>query len=616
MTVPSLVGKYNDEALAAIAAAGLIQGDIIENYTYTMDADRVVGQYPLAGNSVPEGSSVKLFVSLGYSTEIPPEPSSVAPDVDTTAATNMASASEFLYTGNNPIQKGVCPGVITPRQVAVIKGRVLTRAGAGLEGVTISILHHTDFGGTLSRADGRFDMAVNGGGLLTVCYQKAGYLPAQRQLYVPWQGYTTLPDVVMIALDTDNATQVDFPVAGSMEAIHGRVENDTFGQRQVMILFPQGTTASLVMPDDSLQPAATLNISATEYTVGESGPSAMPAELPPTSFYTYAVEFSAEEAVAAGAKGVRFSQTVYAYLENFLNFTVGTHIPSGYYDYEKGVWIPEQDGRVVKIVNITGELADLDTNGEDLGITDAEREALADYYAAGTSLWRMPVNHFTPRDWNFPVVTQQAAEHPTPQPVQPQNVVIQHPNTNNHYGSIDFQNRVFREQAPVTGTPFSLHYVSNRVPGYLGNTTVRIPLSGTTVPASLKGIELRVEVGGKVFSESFAPAINLTHTFAWDRKDVYGRTLQGAQPIAIKIGYVYDGYYAVPPDAAASFGLASGTAIDGLYPARRDITLWQEQHISVGASGAGLGGWDARAMGFGGWTLNVHHAYDLGSHTL
>jgi len=30
-------------------------------------------------------------------------------------------------------------------------------------------------------------MAVNGGGMLTLDYRKSGYLPAQRQVKVPWQ---------------------------------------------------------------------------------------------------------------------------------------------------------------------------------------------------------------------------------------------------------------------------------------------------------------------------------------------------------------------------------------------------------------------------------------------
>ncbi len=56
----------------------------------------------------------------------------------------------------------------------------------------------------------------------------------------------------------------------------------------------------------------------------------MPAELPPSSRYTYCVEFTADEAPAAGAT-VRFAQPVMFYVENFLGFPVGSDVPVGYY---------------------------------------------------------------------------------------------------------------------------------------------------------------------------------------------------------------------------------------------------------------------------------------------
>ena len=64
--------------------------------------------------------------------------------------------------------------------------------------MTITILDHPEFGQTLSRADGMFDMAVNGGGALTVNYEKDGYLPGPAPGDAPWQDYAWLPDVVLI----------------------------------------------------------------------------------------------------------------------------------------------------------------------------------------------------------------------------------------------------------------------------------------------------------------------------------------------------------------------------------------------------------------------------------
>jgi hypothetical protein len=99
------------------------------------------------------------FVSAG----LPPDPATVAPPLSRSGVTDLGSATAFLYTGSNPIQTGVTNGTIESRRVAVLRGKVKERNNAPLTGVKISILNHPEFGQTLSRADGMFDLAVNGG---------------------------------------------------------------------------------------------------------------------------------------------------------------------------------------------------------------------------------------------------------------------------------------------------------------------------------------------------------------------------------------------------------------------------------------------------------------------
>jgi hypothetical protein len=137
----------------------------------------------------------------------------------------------------------------------------------------------------------------------------------------------------------------------------------------------------------------------------------MPGDLPPTSFYTYAVEYSIDEAVAAGAVETTFSQPVIQYNENFLNFQIGIDIPSGTYDRVTGQWVASASGRIVKILTSFGGLASLDLDGSGLpatdaqyaalGIATAERQALAMLYPVGQGLWRVPVNHFSSWDSNW-----------------------------------------------------------------------------------------------------------------------------------------------------------------------------------------------------------------------
>ena len=118
-----------------------------------------------AGNA---GASSRVDVK----SPLPADPSAVAPPLDRTIVTDFASATAFLYSGSGAIQTGITPEAIQARRVAVLRGQVLTAHGSPLAGVAISILSHPEYGQTMTRADGLFDMAVNGGGLLTVRYEK------------------------------------------------------------------------------------------------------------------------------------------------------------------------------------------------------------------------------------------------------------------------------------------------------------------------------------------------------------------------------------------------------------------------------------------------------------
>src|SRR5258708_3408116 len=120
---------------------------------------------------------------------LPPDPAFEAPPIDLTVWSNIFDNTKFLYTGSPRIQTGVTPGTIQPIRAAVLRGRVVDQANSPVTGVTITILNHSEFGQTLTRLDGMFDMAVNGGGLLTIDYEKSGLLPAQRQVNVSWQDY-------------------------------------------------------------------------------------------------------------------------------------------------------------------------------------------------------------------------------------------------------------------------------------------------------------------------------------------------------------------------------------------------------------------------------------------
>ena len=62
-------------------------------------------------------------------------------------ATDIATATQFLYAGSNPIQVGVAAGTISPIRAAVLSGTVLqvsSAATTALPGVAITVLGHPE----------------------------------------------------------------------------------------------------------------------------------------------------------------------------------------------------------------------------------------------------------------------------------------------------------------------------------------------------------------------------------------------------------------------------------------------------------------------------------------
>ena len=541
-----------------------------------------------------------------------------APPLDGTVATTVDQTAVFLYSGPSPVQTGVTPGTIQPTRASIIRGRVLARNGNVFPGATVTINGNTQFGQTISRANGAYDMAVNGARLLTVNIAAAGFITAQRQVFVPWQGYVNVPDVVLVPLDAKVTTITGN--AGAMQVHQGSVMTDADGSRKATLLFPAGTAATMVMPDGSTQPLATMHVRATEFTVGAKGPPAMPGQLPPASAYTFAAEFSIDEAVAAGATTVTFNQPVPTYVENFLNFPAGTTVPSGFYDRVKGQWIPSQNGVVIKIVSITAGTADLDVTGDgiadtgtaltDLGITPSEQQKLATLYSAGQSLWRVPVGHFTAWDSNWPYSLPLDAQSPAQnganaKPDEPEQDTCQ------ASGSIiECQNQVVGERVGIVGTPYTLNYRSDRVPGHL--SLLNMKLSGPTVPASLQSIRVSAVVGGQLQAASFPASPNLATTIVGNHLDAYGRSMQGGQPITATIDYTYPAIYNDPGAYAINRFGGFGTGVTmGANRSAGSITVSQ---TFQGMAGEGVT--DARAFGLGGWMLSDHHFYDVNAHVM
>jgi RHS repeat-associated protein len=610
VSVPPVVGLTQNAATTAITGAGLSVGGVTTEYSDTVANGSVISQNPAANTLVVPGTAVDLVISLGPHNGLPPDPSTVAPEVDPTVSTSLFASTQFLYTGADPIQTGVSPGTIQSKRVAVLRGLVISRDGTPLDGVTISIADHPEYGQTLSREDGMFDLAVNGGGMLTVAYAKDGYLTARRSLHIPWRNFVHVPDVALIARDA-NSTVVNLASTAPVQLARGSVVGDADGNRQATLFFFQGTTAQMIMPDGSLSPISTLSVRATEYTVGPNGPAAMPAQLPPTSGYTYAVELSVDEAIAAGAQQVTFSRPVSFCVENFIRMPVGTKVPTAYYDSERKAWVPVADGRVVKIVSITDGRADVDSTGDGnpdsaLGLSDAERQQLATTYSEGQELWRLLLDHFSIVDGNYGVTPPLTASSPNGNAPQGGRDAVQDvPSKQGGWGSVDVENQVFSERYKLVGTSFSLTYQSDSVEGYQFGNTLHIQLTGATVPTELIRADLTITIAGRRILRQYdglSLSANQSYDFTWDGKDVYGRNLVGEHPARVQIDYVYPAYYLVPAPENNSFGLPSGTLISSGFLAReREAKLSKVFQVMMGRRPGG---------DVGGWSIGAHHIYD------
>lgn len=598
----------------------------------------------------------------------PPNPITVAPPINPTIPTSFPDAIGFIYHGPNPIQQGLSGAVIEEHRTAVLKGIVKGTDGAPLPGVLVRVLDHPEFGYTYSRADGAYDLVVNGGGELTLDFQKAGFLRSQRVETTPWWQWQYYEDVVMVAFDTA-ATVVQLGPSMSGTIHVGSPISDTDGNRRATVYFPPGTQAQLVSWDGSHTPLSSINVRATEYTVGPLGRERMPGTLPETSDYTYAVELSADEAVAANAKTVEFSQPIVLLVENFLGYPVGEGVPLGHYDFRAGSWLPSDDGNIVKVIMISGGLAILDVDGSGqpasnaaliaLGISDAERERIALAYPAGAELWRSRIDHFTPWDCNWGGLPPEDAEPPpAPEPPEdgddpcPPGQACPDGNDDNpdanaededgddpceniQAGSvIECDSQTLKEFLPIKGTPFSLVYSSDRVPDVQNRLIhsgfrFRVPVTGAQVSPNLVEAQVEVTMGGHRRLEVFT---SLIPSFVYEGfvpyTDVYGRGvpgegltgIQGTAAYCAKVRLYYRPVPAATVPGFQNFAIPSGLEMGpdrsrGLIYYQRTVCSESRGRVTR-YSPPSPSLWDARGVGNGGWTMDVHHAYDPTSNKL
>jgi hypothetical protein len=536
--VPKVVRLPQADAEAAILAGNLVVGAITFDHSETVAEGHVISQSPVAGTSVEENSAVDLTISLGSENQPPAVSFSASPStiqqgqssslswdslraesahidngigavaVDGNFFVSPEHTTTYTLTVTGPagsansrvtVQVTATPepqpegsygeqyedlvpedatvDQYDPKRFSLITGLVHDINQSPLTGVTITVHSHAEYGSVTTDDKGRFSIPVEGGETLTVVYQKQNFLAAQRKVYVPWNDNTIAETVVMITEDPV-ATTLTFDGNADTVVTHKSEDVvDDAGTRAVTMVFSGENKAYLVDEQgNDAQELTTITTRATEYPTPES----MPAKLPPNSAFTYCAELSVD-----GAQRVRFEKPVMIYVNNFLGFPVGSIVPVGFYDRDKGVWVPSENGVVVKLLDIDGngivDALDADGDGQpdDLnedgfyidevkGLNDQQR------YLPDTTYWRAAIKHFTPCDLNWPIGTPPGAIPPNAEGITvvdqqdsgKQGTGGQSPNDIQCIASfVEQRSRVFHEDIPIPGTDMTLHYTSSRVAG-------------------------------------------------------------------------------------------------------------------------------------------------------
>jgi RHS repeat-associated protein len=543
---------------------------------------------------------------------LPPIASTQAPPLSQTTVQPMIETVKFLYEGPNAIQTGVADGAIDSSRVAVVQGTVVDEDSQPLSGVKISILGNPEVGQTITTGDGKFHIAVNGGALLTVKYERNGYFPVQRKVATQSLDYFRAEDIVMIKPDS-KVTQVTLG-SDQIQVVKGSKVVDQSGERTAIMALPAGVQAHLEMPDGSTKALSTLTLRATEYTVGANGPAKMPGPLPPTTSYTYAVELSADEAIAAGAEHVRFSKPVPFYVDNFIGLPVGKAVPYGTYNYKTAAWDAELDGIILKVIDIQNGQAVLDSTGSgapgsaqmlaQLNITTEELGVIGQSFQVGQSFWRVQMEHLTPNDLNYPLSSPLAGGgtgNDTPTSGNPDDC----PQNTCSVGSIiGVNDQSLGEVIDVPGMPSVLSYNSTLMSGNKVSHKLSIPLVRNTNQG--EEVLLKIDIAGQHYEQTFASSNNLKTNWVWDGKDGFGRELQQATNARVTIEYLNGAFYLVGNFVfnLKSFSAPALSRILSAVPGRATATFTKVYNIPIGRD------YRHNTNDIGGWSFDQVHHYN------
>ena len=152
-----------------------------------------------------------------------------------------------------------------PKRFSLITGLVKDLVGNSLAGVTVGIHGRPEYGTVQTGASGRFSLPLDGGGTVTLIYQKSGYLITHRQVEVPWNGIVTAETVLMVAEDSA-ATAVKFDGTQTTIFTHtSTTVKDARGPRALTLVFSGDNLAWVKDAHGNRISLTNITVRATEY---------------------------------------------------------------------------------------------------------------------------------------------------------------------------------------------------------------------------------------------------------------------------------------------------------------------------------------------------------------
>ena len=495
------------------------------------------------------------------------------------------------------------------KAISVYTGLVVDENNLPLSAATVSFLNNPRLGSVQTDANGRFVMA-GPAGLQHFNFQAAGRLWLQRSGIGSSDSWTTIETVMLLPFDS---AQSHIDLSSGVSQVHNSsVVTDDRGSRKQTVIFPGNTEARIVSRDGSERVLDEFLFSVTEHRTPES----MPGPLPKETAFTYCSELHVDG--VSYDDTVVFDQDVTLVVDNFLGFRVGEIVPIGSFNTITSEWEGQKNGVIVMAVDTDndGLIDGLDYTGDRIpddlnenGTVTDEITGLQDYQDGDTFMWGQ-VRHFSANDMNFAQAGDQASNNAAADSGKEDKANDEEICTGSY---VKPYQQSFHEDIAIAGTNLDLHYSSQRTKDYKHKVT--LSLSGAEYPERVERMIARLEIGGHVFEEEFAPQANLEATFIWDGKDIAGQPVAGTVRGRFSVGYEYRTNY-VSSGNAADDGLkpsdypiawaqvgTKATAVEG----REAFIAWNVQGIELKN--------DYPSQIAEGWSISNVHEYD-GKNTL